>query len=159
MIHPDLEHAYQLHTDTSDYAMGAILTQDREGIDRPVQYVSKALTETQQRWPAVTKEAYTIVHGLKKLRPYLQRAEFTIYTDHKPLRSLFSCEMKNSMLQRWAMQISQFAPKIECRKGAHNVHADMLSRVLWEQGQPGVHKSANRHRGEAGWDRTEGRIP
>ncbi len=103
MIHPDPMKPYQLHTDASDYAVGAILTQERDGVDRPVQYVSKFLNDAQRKWPAITKEAYAIVYALKKLRPYLQGEPFTIYTDHKPLRSLFSCEMKNSMLQRWAM--------------------------------------------------------
>ncbi len=131
MIYPDVTQSYQLHTDASDIAVGAVLTQVRDGLDRPVQYVSKAFSGAQKKWTAITKEAYAIIYALKKLRPYLQGAEFTIFTDHKPLRSLFSCEMKNSMLQRWAMQISEFAPRIEYRKGRHNVRADMLSRIRW----------------------------
>ncbi len=114
MIYPDVNKRYQLHTDASDYTIAAVQTQE---VDRPVQYASKALTTSQRKWPAITKEAYAIVYALRKLRPYLQGADFTIYTDHKPLRSLFSCEMKNSMLQRWAMQIPEFAPQIEYPEG------------------------------------------
>ena len=129
MAHPDPGRSYIVHTDACDYAVGAILTQEKGGIDRPIQYVSKKLTETQKRWAPVMKEAYAIVYALKKLRPYLQGADFVIYTDHKPLKSLFSSEMKNSMIQRWAMQISEFGCRIEYRKGKHNVRADMLSRL------------------------------
>ncbi len=42
MIHPDPLKEYQLHTDASDRAVGAILTQEVNGVDRPVQYISKA---------------------------------------------------------------------------------------------------------------------
>ncbi len=129
MIYPDKDKPYILHTDASDFAVGAILTQDVNGLDRHIQYVSKALTESQRKWPAITKEAYAIVFALQKLRPYLQGARFTVWTDHKPLKSLFSCEIKNSMVQRWAMQISEFGCDIQYRKGAHNVRADMLSRI------------------------------
>ncbi len=42
MRHPDPLKPYILHTDASDYAVGAILTQqDDSGIDHPVQYISK----------------------------------------------------------------------------------------------------------------------
>ena len=130
MAHPDPTKPYRLYTDASNYATGAILTQvDDAGVERPIHYVSKAFSEGQKRWSAIEREAFAIVHALRKLQPYLQGADLTILTDHKPLRSLFQCELKNSKVQRWAMLISEFAPKIEYRKGSDNVRADMLSRI------------------------------
>ena len=32
-------------------------------------------------------------------------AEFTVYTDHKPLKSLFTMEMANTKIQHWACVI------------------------------------------------------
>ncbi len=52
-----------------------------------------------------------------------------IYTDHKPLKSLFQYEIKNTMIQRWAMQIAEFGCEICYRPRAHNVRADMLLRA------------------------------
>ena len=69
MIYPDVNKRYQLHTDASDYTIAAVQTQE---VDRPVQYASKALTTSQRKWPAITKEAYAIVYALRNLRPYLQ---------------------------------------------------------------------------------------
>ena len=95
-----------LHTDASDYAVGAILTQqDDSGIDHPVQYISKTLSPAQRKWAPIVKEAFAMVFALRKLRPYLQGARFVIYTDHKPLKSLFRCEIKNTMIQRWAIRL------------------------------------------------------
>ena len=80
MAHPRIEDPYKLYTDASLYAVGAILTQtDHDGIERPIQYVSKTLSETQQRWSAIEREAFAVVHALKVLRPYLYGAKFEIF--------------------------------------------------------------------------------
>ena len=125
--HPDLP--YKLYTDASGYAVGAILAQDIDGVERPVHYVSKTLNETQRKWSAIEREAYAIIYAIEKLRPYLVGARFTVYTDHKPLRSLFQAEIKNFRIQRWSMYISETGCKIEYRKGSNNTCADMLSRL------------------------------
>ena len=108
---------YKLYTDASAYAVGAILAQDHDNLERPIHYVSKQLTPGQRKWSAIEREAYAIIFALWKLRPYLHGAPFTVYTDHKPLRSLFQCEVKNTRVQRWAMLISEFGCDIQYRKG------------------------------------------
>ena len=72
------------------------------------------------------------IYALKKLAPYLQASEFTIYTDHKPLRSLFINENKNSKIQRWPIAVAEMGAKIKYREGANNVRADTLSRIVPE---------------------------
>jgi len=130
MAYPCVGRPYKLYTDACDYAVGAILVQDDEnGVERPIHYLSHQLTDVQKKWATIEKEAYAIIYALTKLRPYLYGAEFTIYTDHKPLRSLFTSEMVNTKIQRWAIMIAEYGPQIEYRKGKHNVRADMLSRI------------------------------
>ena len=130
MAHPDTHKPYKLYTDACDYAVGAILVQvDDQGIERPIQYVSKQLSGAQLNWATIEKEAYAVVHALTKLRPYLYGSQFTIYTDHKPLKSLFLSEVKNTKIQRWSVLIAEYGAPIEYRKGAHNIRADMLSRI------------------------------
>ena len=130
MAYPCLDRPYKLYTDACDYAVGAILVQeDDAGVERPVQYVSKQLTGAQLRWATIEKEAFAVIHALKKLRPYLYDATFTIYTDHKPLKALFVSEIKNTRIQRWAVLIAEYGAPIEYRKGPNNIRADMLSRI------------------------------
>ena len=130
MAHPNTQKPYKLYTDACEYAVGAILVQeDDEGIECPIQYLSKQLAGAQLRWATIEKEAYAVVYALTKLRPYLYGAEFTIYTDHKPLKALFLSEVKNTKIQRWAVLIAEYGAPIEYRKGAHNIRADMLSRI------------------------------
>ena len=133
MAHPDVRRPYKLYTDACNYAVGGILVQvDDQGVERVVQYVSRQLSETQRRWATIEQEAYAVVHCLVKLRPYLYGADFTVYTDHKPLRSLFTKEMNNTKIQRWAILLAEYGAKIEYRKGSENIRADMLSRIEGE---------------------------
>ena len=131
MAHPNTHEPYKLYTDACEYAVGAILAQEHdEGVERPIQYLSKQLAGAQLRWATIEKEAYAVVNDLTKLRPYLYCSEFTIYTDHKPLKALFLSEVKNTKIQRSAVLIAEYGAPIEYRKGAHNIRADMMSRIL-----------------------------
>ena len=129
LAHPDLSKPYRLYTDASLTAIGAILTQEFPEGERVIQYISKQLSEGQQKWAAIEREAYAIVYAVNKLRPYLLGTSFTVYTDHKPLRSLFTSEMKNARIQRWAIILSEYGCDIDYKTGKTNVSADMLSRI------------------------------
>ena len=126
MAAPRTDRPYKLYTDACDYAVGAILVQeDDTGTERVFQYLSHSLSSVQRRWATIEKEAYAVVYAISKLRPYLYRAEFTVYTDHKPLTSLFTKEMQNTKIQRWAVLLSEYEAKIQYRQGKNNIRADM----------------------------------
>lgn len=141
MAHPQLDKPYRLYTDASAYSVGAILVQlDDDGVERPVMYLSKQLSSAQMKYATIEREAFAVVYALQKLRPYLYGAEFVILTDHKPLKSLFLQEQKNTRIQRWAVLLAEYGAPIEYRRGAHNTRADMLSRIhhdVIEEPSPG----------------------
>lgn len=127
---PDPKKPYKLYTDASDYSMGAILVQeDANGIARPVHLISGRFNSAQLNYPTVEKEAYALIFALVKLRPYLYGADVKIYTDHAPLRCLFTKEMKNTRIQRWAILLAEYAAPILYMRGEDNTWADMLSRL------------------------------
>ena len=129
LAYPDLNKPYSLYTDASDYAIGGILTQDVEGGERVIQYVSHQLTPNRLHYAVIEKEAFALVYCITKLKQYLLGADVTCYTDHKPLKSLFTAEMKNTRIQRWAILIDEYQVKIKYKRGIHNVRADALSRI------------------------------
>ena len=134
MAFPDVNKPYRLYTDASDFAVGAILVQtDEHGTERPIHFLSHQLSAVQRRWATVEKEAFAVIHALRKLRPYLYSADFIVLTDHKPLRSLFSNEMQNTKIQRWAVMLAEYGARIEHRQGKNNVRADMLSWIEHDQ--------------------------
>ena len=130
MAFPDISKPYTLFTDASDKCIGGILVQeDKNGVERVIQYVSQQLKGSQLNWATIQKECWAVVACVTKLRPYLLGAEFKVVTDHKPLRSIFTGMMRNTTIQRWAVLLAEYGAKIEYRKGANNIRADMLSRL------------------------------
>ena len=130
MTAPRTDRPYKLYTDACDYALEAILVRvDDSRIERVIQYVLHSFSSVQRRWATIEKEAYAVVYAISKLRPYLYGAEFTVYTDHKPLTSLFTKEMQKTKIQRGAVLLSEYGAIIQYRKGKNNIRADMLSRI------------------------------
>ena len=127
---PDINKPYKLYTDASNYAIGAALVQESAFGERVIQYLSHQLNETQQRWPIIEKEAYAIVYSIQKFRPYLLGSQFTVMTDHRPLKYLFSSPFSASpKIQRWAILLSEYGCDIHFISGAKNRVADGLSRL------------------------------
>ena len=50
--------------------------------------------------------------AIKKLEPYLYGSQFTIYTDHKPLKSLFVNQNRNLKVQRWSIALAEMGAQI-----------------------------------------------
>ena len=130
MAYPQVNKPYRLYTDACNYAVGAILVQeDEQGVERVVHYLSHQLNETQRSWSAIEKEAYAVVYAVKKLHAYLYGASTIVFTDHKPLRCLFTKQMNNTKIQRWAILLAEYGIRIEYVRGCRNIRADMLSRI------------------------------
>ena len=130
MAPPRTDRPYKLFTDACDYVVGAILVQeDDRGVERVIQYVSHALSSPQKRWATIEKEAYAVAYAIEKLRTYLYGAQFTVYTDHKPLKALFTRQMNSTKVQRWGVLLAEYGARIEYRRGRNNIRADMLSRI------------------------------
>ena len=95
----------------------------------PIYFLSHRLSETQQRWPVIEKEAFAILYAVQKLDYYLSGAVFTIKTDHQPLKYLLEAEWMNKKIQQWALKLSGYNCKIEYLAGRDNTYADLLSRI------------------------------
>lgn len=126
---PDFGNTFIITTDASDYAVGAVLSQGDIPSDRPIQYFSKTLTDTQTRYSTIEKELLAIIMAVETFRHYIYGREFLIITDHKPLCFLFNHKNINSRLHRWRLSLMEYNFKIQHRSGAQNNVADALSRI------------------------------
>jgi hypothetical protein len=79
---PDLQNSFEIETNASNYAMGAILTQH----GHPVAYHSETLSDTIPKYPTYDKEMYSIVQACCQWRHYILGKETVIHTNHKPLQ-------------------------------------------------------------------------
>ena len=75
--------------------------------------------------------------GVQKFRQYLLGRKFKLYTDHKPLLSIFHPqkgipEVVASTLQRWAITLSTYDYEVQYKPSAQHGNADTLSRLPLE---------------------------
>ena len=58
---PDFQVPFKVYTDASMDAVGAVLAQDREGLERVVVYASQSLASTEKRWSTFDRELWAVV--------------------------------------------------------------------------------------------------
>jgi hypothetical protein len=121
---PDFNKVFDIHTDASDYQLGAVISQEGQ----PIAFYSRKLTETQRNYTVGEREMLSIVETLNEFRTMLLGYRIKIYTDHENLTRLTTVS-KSPRIQRWRWTIEEFGPTIEYIKGPRNVVADALSRL------------------------------
>ena len=92
LISPDFSLPLIVHTDTSEVGLGGVLSQEfsRAGEEHPVTYISRKLLSNERNYSTMEKEALAIKWAPNKLRYYLLGKEFTLVTDHAPLKWMAS---------------------------------------------------------------------
>ena len=88
IISPNWLLPFDLMCDASDYTVGAILGQKKEGRMHVIYYVSKLLNEAQHNYATIEKELLAVIFVLDKFRSYLVESQVIIYMDH----SVHKCE-------------------------------------------------------------------
>ena len=76
---------YIVYTDTSDDTCGVQLSQEDDGKEFPIAFLSHIFTDTQQKCSTTEQEAYGVYYAVTKWNYYLQEAEIIVCNDHKPL--------------------------------------------------------------------------
>lgn len=79
---------FDLFTDASDEAIGAVLMQKTNKGRRPIEYFSHKFSEAGRNWNTTEREAYAAVAALKHFRHYIYGSPTTLYTDHQPLKTI-----------------------------------------------------------------------
>ncbi|BES87325.1 Hypothetical Protein NTJ_00130 [Nesidiocoris tenuis] len=130
-FNPDLP--VVLACDASPTGIAAILSHTIDEHDRPIAFASRSLSDCEQNYSQLDREALAIVYAVNKFYMYLYGRKFTLVTDNGPLSRIFHHDAKlpilsASRLLRYATILSGFNYVIKHKKADQNVHVDYFSR-------------------------------
>ena len=80
-------------------------------------------TETQRKWSTTEQEAYGVYYTITKWNYYLQGADITVKSDHKPLVEFLNGKNAN----RWSLELTTYNITFQWISGAKNKAAKCLS--------------------------------
>ena len=131
LAHPSDKSKICLMVDASDYAIGGVVHQFKDGCWQPLAFFSQKLNSTQRNYSTYDRELYSIYASIKHFRNLLEARDFIIFTDHKPI--IFAFHQKNEKASPRQLRqldfIGQFSTDIQHISGKDNIVADALSRI------------------------------
>lgn len=129
--HPDTSRPFIVTTDASDFAVGAVLSQEQsDSTIQPVAFFSRKFLPAEVNYPIYDKELLAIVLAFKQWRHFLQGGQHPVkvLTDHKNLEYFKKSNKLNRRQERWSLFLSDFDFVIQFVPGVTNIIADTLSR-------------------------------
>ena len=115
LIHADPEKKFQMETDSSSYAYGAILSQKvMDNKHHPVAFYLKSMTPVEWNYGISDKETLLIMKGLQFWRHWLEgtKEPVRIITDHRNLEYFKNPQPLNRQQLRWLEQLTHYNHEI-----------------------------------------------
>ena len=110
-------------------AIGGVLSQQQEGLERVIAYGAHKLLPSQTRYGVTKGELYGIIYFLQYWKYFLQYRPFIVRTDHMSLKYIHTMAAPTGMIQRWLYILSSYDFTIQHRAGSKHANADGLSRA------------------------------
>ena len=137
--------------DASPWAVGVVLLQEQTDKSFcPVAYESRSLTDTEQKYGQIEKEALAIVFGCEHFHMHLFGREFELETDHRPLEHIYAAKPTNSSkpqparIEHWHLRLQEYYFKVVYRLGKTNL-VGLLSRLTNQQPRRNVESCVDRY--------------
>jgi len=106
LVYPNRELSFMVETDSSNFAIGAILSQTtpKDNKIHPVAFFSRSLNSAERNYPIYDKELLVTVDALEHWRHLLKGTDtpFTVFSDHRNLFYQKKPEKLTQRLVHWA---------------------------------------------------------
>ena len=127
---PDIDCIFRLESDASDYATGAVLSIEKEGIWHPIAFSSHSMTPQEQNYSIADKEMLPVIQALEQWCHYLEgaRHQFEIWNDHGNLQWFMQRQDLNRRQAHCVQYLSRFNVVWCYKPGPSMEKSDALSR-------------------------------
>ena len=124
IAYPNFSKKIVIHTDASDYQLGAAIAQE----DTPISFFSRKINKVQPNYTTTEKELLSIVETLKKSRTISLGYKIEVHTNHKNLVHETTL-MASDRLMRWRLIIEMYIPEIYYILGLENIVVHAMGRT------------------------------
>ena len=98
-----------LDTDASDKAVGAVLSQSQDGMEKIIAYLSKTMNRHERSYCVTRKELLAVVTALRKFHPYLYGQQVLLRTDNAAVSLIKRLKNPTGQMARWLQEIETYA--------------------------------------------------
>eukprot|EP00253_Pinus_taeda_P035362 PITA_35362 len=126
---PNWDLPFQISSNASNTAIGAVLGQEEDKKPYTIYYISKNLSPAELNYIVTEKEFLAIIHVVNKFRHYITGYPIILYIDHYAIKYLANKPIKNGRITRWLILLQEFNITIKDRPGRENLVANFLSRI------------------------------
>lgn len=128
-----------VHTDASNYRLGAVLAQEQDGLERVIAYASRSLHHTERNYANYSSYKLELLAMkwaiVEKFKGFLWGAKITVVTNNNPLVHLHTVKL-GAVEQRWVAHLANYSYTIKYRPGKDNTNPDILSSCPIPPKQP-----------------------
>ena len=96
-----------LYLAVSDFSTSVVLVKDKERVQYPVDYCSRALRGAEERYPRMEKLILALVTATRKLHPYFQAHTIEVQMEF-PMNLVLHKPETSGRLMKWAIELSEF---------------------------------------------------
>ena len=107
MVSPTEGELLTLYLAVSDFSTSVVLIKDKDRVQHPVYYCSRALRGVEERYPRIEKLILALVTTARKLRPYFQAHTIEVPTEY-PMKQVLHKPETSGRLMKWAIELSEF---------------------------------------------------
>jgi len=122
-----------LDTDALDVAVGAVLSQVVNGVEKPIVFFSRVFNGSQKNYCPTRRELLAVVLSLQHFRHYLFGAKVILRTDHHSLKWLKTFKRPEGILARWIETLARYDYDVEHRPGRLHSNTDAVLRQTCKQ--------------------------
>ena len=96
-----------LYLAVSDFSTSDVLVRDKERVQHPIYYCSRALRGAEERYPRMENLILALVTAARKLYPYFQAHTIEVPIEY-PMKQVLHKPETSGRLMKWAIELSEF---------------------------------------------------
>ncbi|GJV26936.1 reverse transcriptase domain-containing protein [Tanacetum coccineum] len=113
----------------SKEAVSSVLLTERKGKQRPIQYVSRTLNESERNYAPMEKLALSLVHMIRRLRRYFEVHPVKVITD-QPIKQILNKTEASGKLAKCVVELGTYNITFEPRNAVKGqILADFISET------------------------------